>query len=130
MNRAAHLEGVSPLDGIHGLLAYASVAVTVVGIGWSVVLVVAGRAGGPVFERFQAAVVSLLVVGAVSGLVLLGTGVRPADELHLLYAIVAVALIPLARSFLGRAHARAAAALLLAAFLVLGGVVYRLFTTG
>ena len=118
------------MDGIHGLLAYAIVAVTVAGIGWSVLLVVAGRAGGPAFERFQAAVVSLLVVGAASGLVLLATGARPADGLHLLYAIVAIALIPLARSFLGRANGRAAAALLLAAFVVLGGVVYRLFTTG
>lgn len=123
------MEGVTPLDGIHGLLAYAIVAVIVAGIGWSVVLVVAGRAGGPTFERFQAAVASLLVVGAASGLVLLATGARPADGLHLLYAVVAIALIPLARSFLGGTN-RAAAALLLAAFVVLGGVVYRLFTTG
>ena len=36
-----------------------------------------------------------------SGLVLLAVGARPAEGLHLLYAIVAIALIPLARSFLG-----------------------------
>jgi len=107
------------LDGIHRLLVYAGVAITVAGIGWSLLLVFTGRAGGPPFERFQAAVVSVLAVGA-----------RPADGLHLLYATVAIALIPLARSFLGRANGRAAAALMLAAFVVLGGVVYRLFTTG
>ncbi len=118
------------MDGIHRLLGYAIVAVTAVGIGWSVLLVVAGRAGGPAFERFQAAVVSVLVVGAASGLVLLATGARPADGLHLLYTIVAIALIPLARSFLGRTNGRAAAALLLAAFVVLGGLLYRLLTTG
>ena len=118
------------MDGIHRLLAYGIVAVTGAGIGWSVLLVVAGRAGGPAFERFQAAVVSLLVVGAASGLVLLATGARPADGLHLLYAMVVIALIPLARSFLGRANGRAAVALMLAAFVVLGAVVYRLFTTG
>lgn len=118
------------MDGIHGLLAYGIVAVTVAGIGWSVGLVVIGRAGGPAFEGFQAAVVSMLIVGAASGLVLLATGARPADGLHLLYAIVAIALIPLARSFLGRASARATTGLLLAAFVVLGGLVYRLFTTG
>lgn len=123
-------EGATSLDGIHRLLAYAIVAVTVAGIGWSVLLVVAGRVGGPAFERFQAAVVSLLVVSAASGLVLLAIGARPADGLHLLYAIVAIALIPLARSFLGRATGRRAAVLLLAAFVVLGGLVYRLFTTG
>ena len=118
------------MDGIHRLLAYAVAAVTVAGVGWSFLLVVTGRAGGPAVERFQAAVVSVLVVAAASGLVLVATGGRPADGLHLLYAIVAIALIPLARSFLGRTRGNVAAALLLAAFVVLGGVVYRLFTTG
>jgi hypothetical protein len=130
MRSSIVVEGVPRLDGIHGLLAFAIVAVTVAGIFWSIVLVVVGRVGGPAFERFQAVVVSLLIVGATSGLVPLATGDRPADGLHLLYAIVAIALIPLARSFLGRANARAATGLLLAAFAVLGGVVYRLFTTG
>lgn len=101
-----------------------------VGLGWSVHLVAAGRAGGPAFERFQAAVVSVLVVGAASGLGLLATGARPAEGLHLLYSIVAIALIPLARSFVGRASGRAVAALRLAAFVVLGGTLCRLFTTG
>ena len=118
------------MDGIHRLLAYAGVALAVAGIGWSLVLVAAGRAGGPAFERFQAAVVSVLIVGGVSGLVMLATGSRPAEGLHLLYAIVAIALIPLARSFVGRAHGRSAGLLLLAGFVVLGAVMYRLFATG
>ena len=128
--RTFGLRGVTSLDGIHQSLAYAIVAFTAVGIGWSVFLALTRRPGGPAFERFQAAVVSLLVVGGVSGLVLLATGARPTEGLHLLYAVVAIALIPLARSFLGRANARAAAGLLLVAFVVLGAVVYRLFTTG
>lgn len=89
------------MGGIHRLLAYGAVAVIVVGIGWSLLLFFAGRAGGPAFERLQAAVVSVLVVGAASGLVLLAVGARPAKGLHVLYAIVAIALIPLARSLLG-----------------------------
>ena len=64
------------------------------------------------------------------GLVMLAAGSRPADGLHLFYAVIAIALVPLARSFLGRATARASAALLLVAFVALGGVIYRLFTTG
>ncbi len=118
------------MEGIHRLLAYAVVATTVVGIGWSVFLVIARRAGGPAFERFQAAVVSLIVVGSASGLILLTTGARPAAGLHLLYSIVAIALVPLARSFVGHAPVRATSGSLLAAFVVLGAVVYRLFTTG
>jgi hypothetical protein len=118
------------LEAIHRLLAYAVVGMTAAAIGWAVLLVLSKRAGGPAFERFQAAVVSLLIVGAASGLVLLATGARPTDGLHVLYAIVAIGLIPLARSFLGRASERARGALLIGAFVVLGGVVYRLFATG
>jgi len=80
--------------------------------------------------RFQAAVVSLLVVAAASGLIILAGGARPADGLHLLYALVAIALVPLARSFLGRASSRRSNLLLLVALVVLGAVVYRLFATG
>ena len=90
----------------------------------------AGRTGGPRFEQYQAAVVSLVVVGAASGLLMVAAGSRPADGLHFLYALIAIAIIPLARSFLGRMRGRGPTTLLLAAFVVLGAVVYRLFTTG
>lgn len=115
---------------IHGLLLYGALGGVVVGIGWSALLARTGQGGGPAFEKFQAAVVAVLVVSAASGLVLLASGVRPADLLHLLYALIAIALIPLARSFLGQAAGRFAATVLLVAFAVLGAVVYRLITTG
>jgi hypothetical protein len=118
------------LDTIHRLLAYGSVAAALVGIAWSLVLVVAGRPGGRRFEQAQAAIVSVFVIAAASGGLLLLTSRAPRDGLHVLYAVVAVTVIPLARSFLGRASARFPAALLLVAFVVLGGVTYRLFTTG
>lgn len=118
------------MDAIHLLLAYATVAAVVVGLSWSTLLVTGKRPLGPSFERFQAAVVSLVIVAAVSGAVLLAAGARPADGLHLLYAAVAVAVIPLARSFLARAGDRRAAALLLVGFVALGAMIYRLFTTG
>lgn len=115
---------------IHLTLAYAAVAFVIAGVGWSVVLTLRRETGGPGFEQFQAAVVALVVIGAVSGLVMLPAGQRPADGLHLVYAVIAIGLIPLARSFLGRASGRRAALLLVAAFVVLGVVAYRLFTTG
>ncbi len=118
------------MDAIHRLLAYAAVAATVVGLAWSLMLVLRGRPGASGYERLQAAVVSVFVVGAASGLLLLLTGARPADGLHLLYAAVAVIVIPLARSFLGRTNDRRTALLLLVAFAVVGAVTYRLFTTG
>jgi len=118
------------LDGIHRLLAYAIVALTVTGIGWSMFSVVTRRPGGPAFDRFQVVIVCALVVGAASGLVLIATGATPADGLHLLYAIVAIAFVPLVRSFIGRESTHRAAALLLVAFAALGAVIYRLFATG
>lgn len=93
-------------------------------------MVLSGRAGGEAFVRFQAGVVSLLVVVAASGLVILAGGARPTDGLHLLYALVAIGLVPLARSFLTRSSHRGTNLLLLVAFVVLGGVLYRLFATG
>jgi hypothetical protein len=118
------------LDGIHRVVAYGTVAITLVGFGWTAILVVADRDGGSAFEQFQAAAVSVLIVAAASGLVLLAVGARPAEGVHLLYAAVAIAVVPLARSFLGRTKGLARVAIFLAAFVVLGGIEYRLFTTG
>lgn len=121
---------VLAVDAIHRLLVYVAIPFIAAGVGWSVLLAVAGRAGGAAFDLFQAAVVSLLIVASASGAILLVTGSRPADGLHLLYAGIALAVIPLARSFTGQERGRGTAALLLAAFVVLGAVLYRLLTTG
>lgn len=79
-------------------LARAAIAGVAFGIGWSVMLAVSGRAGGPRFERLQAAVVSLIIAGTTSGVLLLVSGARPAGGLHLRYAVIAIALSPRARS--------------------------------
>ena len=118
------------MDALHRLLADGAVIGAVIGIGWSAILVITRRTGGPAFERLQAFIVAVLIVGAASGLVMFATGARPADGLHLLYAVIAIGLIPLARSFLGRSGGLRPAALLLVAFVVMGAVLYRLFTTG
>lgn len=118
------------MDTVHLLLAWATVAAVVGGIGWSGYLGVTRHDAGSTFERFQAGVVALLVVAAASGLLMLMTGARPADILHLLYAALAVGLIPLARSFLGALRGRRAGVLMIVAFAVLGAIVYRLFATG
>jgi hypothetical protein len=70
-------------------------------------------------KRFQAGVVAPLVVAAVSGLFMVATGAWPADGLHLLYAALAVGLIPLARSFLGALRGRRADVFMIVAFAVL-----------
>ena len=118
------------MNAIHRVLADLTVIVAIVGIGWSLFLLALRREAGPWFERFEALVVSMVIVTAVSGLTLLMAGLRPTEGLHLLYALIAVAIIPLARSFLGRTRGRARLAFIAVAFAVLGAVIYRLFTTG
>lgn len=118
------------MDAIHGLLAYSSAAAVTAGIAWAAVLVATGRAGGTRFERAQATIVSIFVITAASGVLILLAGARPAEGLHLLYAVVALAIVPLARSYVRSMSSRGAAVLLLVALLVLAAVTYRLFTTG
>ena len=118
------------MDAIHRALAFGAVAVAVIGVGWAAFIAARGREESRAFERFQAAVVSLLIVASASGALLLITGSKPSESLHFLYAAIALAAIPLARSFVGRAGLRRAGPPLLAAVVVLGAVIYRLFTTG
>lgn len=118
------------MDAIHRVLAYGALGATIVGFAWSLLQLARGRPDASGFVRFQAAVVSLFIVGAASGVLMFLAGARPTEGLHLLYAAIAVAVIPLARSFVGRTSSRGAAVLLLVAFVVLAAVTYRLFTTG
>ncbi len=117
------------MEPIHHLLAYAAVLGIAIGLVWTAVALVRPGTPGP-DERFQAAVVALLIVAATSGLVVFGEGGRPADGLHLLYGGLAIATVPLARSFLGRTAGRGTVILWLAAFAVLAALLYRLFATG
>ena len=118
------------MDTIHRWLAVGAVVAALIGIAWSLVLVATGRPGGQRYEQTQAGVVAVFVIAAASGGLLLITGARPKEGLHFIYAAVALAVIPLARSFLGRTTPRRASGLLLIAFVVLGAVTFRLFTTG
>lgn len=100
------------------------------GAGWSLALLLSGRPRGPAVDRVQAVVLSIVIVAAASGLPLLATGDRPSDGLHLVYAVVAIGLIPLARSMLGRAGDTGARIQVAATFVILAALVYRLFMTG
>lgn len=113
----------------HRVLAYGTVAAVAVGFVWSLALAVRGRPGARVFDRYQFLIVGIGLVAAMAGAALLASGSRPRDDLHLLYAALAIGIIPLARSFLGGQDSRRPAFIVLA-FVVLGGVLYRLLTTG
>jgi hypothetical protein len=117
------------MQSVHMILADAAVLAVVVAIAWSCVLTVTARPGGRGFERWQAIVVLVVILAAVSGAAQLASGARPQDGLHLVYGGVAIVLLPLARSFRTGARRRDTL-LLLVAVITLGGVMYRLFATG
>ena len=117
------------METIHRILGYAAVVAVAVGIAWSVVAPRTSALGGRRFIRFQALVVVLFLVASVAGVGLLISGAQPKEGLHLVYAAIAVVLLPLAWSFVPGTDRRAGIATL-AAFIVLGFVLYRLFATG
>jgi hypothetical protein len=117
------------MEPIHRILGYVAIVAVAVGTAWSVVASRSEAMGGLRFARFQAFVVALFVVAALAGIVLLVTGGQPKEGLHLVYAGISIAMLPLARSFVP-ATDRRADIVALAAFVVLGFVLYRLFATG
>lgn len=71
---------------------------------------------------------ALVALGIVSGLIVLATGGSPADPLHFVYALVALAVLPAVR-FWDRLERHRALALGIGAVL-LAGLALRLFQTG
>lgn len=117
------------METIHRILGFGAVIAVAVGVVWSIVSMRTLAPGARHFARFQALVVGLFIVAAVAGLGLLITGGQPKEGLHALYAAIAIAVLPLARTFVPTTNGRAGIAVV-AGFVVLGFVLYRLFATG
>ena len=117
-----------PIVDVHRLIAIVAgvaAAATVVAV---VVRAWLGRPGRLAVDRLILTALVVIAANVVVGLVLLGTGSRPADPLHFLYAVVALLALPVVR-FWGALERRRALALGIGA-LVLVGLVVRLFQTG
>jgi hypothetical protein len=97
------------------------------------VVAVAGWARPPLrrhwLDRSILAAIALVGIDVVVGLALLVTGARPADPLHFLYAVLALAALPAARFWGGLRRSPRAGMILLGA-IVLVGLVVRLYQTG
>ncbi len=117
------------MELVHRVLAYAAMVAVGVGVVWSVLCALRPTMDRRLPDRFGVGVVVLFLVAAAAGATQLASGSPPRENLHLLYAAIAIGLIPLARSFVP-GSSRRAAWLMVAAYLVLGGVLLRLFTTG
>lgn len=117
------------MDDVHRILAYTVAAVVVLGTAWAAVLALLRRPGGRPFVRYQTVVIAVVVLAAVAGVVRFASNARPADNLHVMYGVVAVGIIPVARGFIAGREPRDSV-LMLVAFVLLAGVVFRLFSTG
>lgn len=117
------------LVDLHLILGLALLALVASILGLALVAVLAGRQPPKVYvplHRLAAVMVGLQVA---LGAVLLGAGKRPGTVLHLVYALAALAAMPVVRLMIrgnpghGRTYQVAGTALLL-------GVLFRLVTTG
>ncbi len=117
------------MELVHQALAYVAVGAVGVGIVWSIVLTLRPTRDHRGIDRFGVGVVGLVLVAAAAGAVQFASAARPKEDLHLVYAAVAIGLIPLARSFI-IGNGRREAWVTVAAYVVLGGVLFRLFSTG
>ncbi len=117
------------MQTVHTILADATVLAVGGALVWSLILAIKVESGGRLYDRLQALVVALVVLAAAAGATLFALGQRPSDGLHVLYGGVALVLIPVARSY-RRGAGRRDSILMLLAMVVLGGVLFRLFSTG
>jgi heme A synthase len=96
-------------------------------------LALAGWARPPLrrqwLDRAILATIVLVAIDVLVGLALLVTGARPVDPLHFLYAVLALAALPVARFWGGRRRGPRAGLILLGA-VVLVGLIVRLYQTG
>jgi hypothetical protein len=126
----------------HQFLGIVAVIATIVLLAlgaWSAVAVRRSRGAAAhrfAVDRMVLAVIGLLATNAILGLLVIGTGGRPADALHLLYGPAALVCLP-AGVWLGRRHETAVGPAtirretwLIGATVVLLAIEVRLFMTG
>jgi hypothetical protein len=115
---------------LHLFLAYASAAVVaLVGLEAAIRLV-RNRKPGTLAARLAESVLLILGITAASGLGMFVGGARPQEMLHLLYAALAFAAIPVTNMFAGRLSPRARALATIVAALIGLVLIVRLFMTG
>ena len=102
-------------------------AVLVTGV---VATLAALRGGSTWIDRLRRALTVVIGLQVATGVVLFVSGARPHESLHLLYGLVAIAILPLAGAFASEAPPRPRAWVLVGACLLLLIVAWRLASTG
>jgi hypothetical protein len=116
------------LAQLHGIGATA-VLVAIVAIGVLAALI-ALRGGSPWTDRLRVVLTVIIGLQVAIGALAYLTGERPAEWLHLLYGVAALAILPLAASFASEAPPQDRAWVLVAACATLLLLAWRLASTG
>jgi hypothetical protein len=118
------------ITALHLFLAIASAAVMLLSGFEAGLRMVRNRKSGTLSAGLSGSMLLILGVTAASGLGMLVGGARPHEMLHLLYAGLAFAAIPVTDLFAGRLSPRARAASSIVAALIGLVLIVRLFMTG
>lgn len=119
----------SALVALHYGLAVGLIALLALIVVASLPRVIAAGPPPRLYTEAQRLVTGLILVELLVGLTLLALGRRPQTLLHLMYALAAVAVMPVARTLLHRNPSRARLYQFAGTVLLLG-VIFRLATTG
>lgn len=118
------------ITALHLFLAVASVAVMALAGLEASIRAVRVQPPGPRASRLEQIVLLLLGVTAASGLGMFVGGARPGEGLHLLYALLAFAVIPVTTLLAGKMSPRRRALATVIAALIGLVLLARLFMTG
>jgi hypothetical protein len=109
-----------------------SVVVLVAAAAFFIFALYCARTGahGDALVKMRMGVVGIAALQVALGALLYATGRRPAESLHILYGVVAVAAIPLAASFAFEAPPKAKAGALAGGAGLMLAMIWRLWVTG
>jgi hypothetical protein len=116
--------------GLHGALALASIAVVLLTGAEAAVRAWRVLPAGRLADRLMTLAVLVLGITSAGGLGLLIGGASPSEGLHLVYAALAFAILPLTASLFGKVSARARGIAIAVAAIVALGIIVRLVQTG
>jgi hypothetical protein len=115
---------------VHVAFAVLSIAVVALAVIEAAVRALRGTPPGRLAEATSSIVVVVLGMTAAAGLAMFVRGERPSESLHLFYALLAFALIPVGDSLTASGQPRRRGLGRLFAAVVALGVLARLFATG
>jgi len=118
------------MSQLHGFLGLMALALALMAAGWSIGNALAGRPPGRLFVGNLVWVVIAVVAAGLSGAAIAIAERPPEDVLHVVYGLLAVALLPGAALIVARRPSGQQSTVLSIAGVVLAVLLFRLLETG